>query len=180
MCVVAISMWLSFSSRWACRCHSRDSDSEKDRASVGAGGELPPPCPRCCPGANGEGVCAPASPSPARVLPSDSAARNAAGPGALIKLRRVGGLVLGVSGWRTPTTRRRAELPQRAGGSMPTGDRRFGPRLRRLRHTRSLRQKDLAGSEYSDAYISALEAGRRRPSGEAVTYLAGRLGVEPE
>jgi len=63
---------------------------------------------------------------------------------------------------------------------MPTGDRRFGPRLRRLRHTRSLTQKDLAGSEYSDAYISALEAGRRRPSGEAVTYLAGRLGVEPE
>ena len=56
----------------------------------------------------------------------------------------------------------------------------IGSRVKRLRTIRGLTQTQLAGSAYSGAYISSLEAGRRRPSGKAIAYLAGQLGVDPE
>jgi tetratricopeptide (TPR) repeat protein len=41
-------------------------------------------------------------------------------------------------------------------------------------------QKDLADPNYSYAYVSTIEAGRRTPSREAIEHFAARLGVTPE
>lgn len=56
----------------------------------------------------------------------------------------------------------------------------LGERLRRLRKLRGLTQAQVAGSAYSAAYISSLEAGRRQPSGKAIAFLADSLGVDSE
>jgi len=56
----------------------------------------------------------------------------------------------------------------------------FGARLRRIRRSRGLTQKDLAEPAYSDAYVSILEADRRRPSSEAIRYFAQKLGVDED
>ena len=56
----------------------------------------------------------------------------------------------------------------------------FGARLRRIRRSRGLTQKDLAEPVYSDAYVSTLEADRRHPSREAIRYFAQKLGVDEE
>lgn len=56
----------------------------------------------------------------------------------------------------------------------------IGDRIRRLRLERGLRQKDLAGDEYTCPYISQIEAGRRRPSRAALERLADRLGTSVE
>jgi transcriptional regulator with XRE-family HTH domain len=56
----------------------------------------------------------------------------------------------------------------------------LGKRLRRLRLARGMTQKELAEPNYSYAYVSTIEAGRRNPSREAVEHFAHRLGVSPE
>jgi transcriptional regulator with XRE-family HTH domain len=56
----------------------------------------------------------------------------------------------------------------------------FGRRLRQLRAVRGLSQTALAGDGMSTGYLSRLETGARRPTSHAVTYLAGRLGVQPD
>lgn len=55
-----------------------------------------------------------------------------------------------------------------------------GERLRRLRLARGLTQRELAGSKYSPAYVSTIEAGRRTPSPSAARHFASVLGVEVE
>ena len=53
----------------------------------------------------------------------------------------------------------------------------LGRRLRRLRTARGLTQAQLAGSNYTHAYVSTIEAGRRYPSAEALEHFAAALGV---
>ncbi|MFI8204645.1 tetratricopeptide repeat protein [Streptomyces sp. NPDC085937] len=54
----------------------------------------------------------------------------------------------------------------------------IGRRVQRLRVARGLTQKQLAEPVYTPAYISTLEAGRVRPSDDALRHLADRLEVE--
>jgi len=54
----------------------------------------------------------------------------------------------------------------------------LGVRLRRLRRARGLTQREVAAPEYTHAYISTIEAGRRHPSPEALSHFAARLGVD--
>lgn len=54
----------------------------------------------------------------------------------------------------------------------------IGERIRRLRVMRGMTQRELAAPEYSDAYISQIEAGRRMPRRQALRHIAGRLGVD--
>lgn len=56
----------------------------------------------------------------------------------------------------------------------------IGTRLRRLRIARGLTQKELAAPKYTHAYVSTIEAGRRRPSKEALEHFAAKLGLEVE
>jgi tetratricopeptide (TPR) repeat protein len=56
----------------------------------------------------------------------------------------------------------------------------IGRRVQRLRRERGLTQRQLAEPVYTPAYVSTLEAGRVRPSDEALRHLAERLGVEFE
>ncbi|MER5863680.1 helix-turn-helix transcriptional regulator [Kitasatospora sp. NPDC002040] len=56
----------------------------------------------------------------------------------------------------------------------------IGQRLQQLRRERGLTQRALAGSGYTAAYVSTLEAGRVRPSEAALRYLAERLGITPD
>ena len=56
----------------------------------------------------------------------------------------------------------------------------IGTRLRRLRADRGLTQRELGEPRYTHAYISTIEAGRRRPSRAALEHLAAKLGVEVE
>jgi tetratricopeptide (TPR) repeat protein len=56
----------------------------------------------------------------------------------------------------------------------------FGARLRELRLQRALTQRDLAEPEYNHAYVSMIEAGRRRPSPTALRQFADRLGIDPD
>ncbi|MFC7013223.1 tetratricopeptide repeat protein [Streptomyces viridiviolaceus] len=53
----------------------------------------------------------------------------------------------------------------------------IGRRVQRLRVERGMTQRQLAEPAYTPAYISTLEAGRVRPSDEALRHLAERLGV---
>ncbi|MEV5433709.1 helix-turn-helix domain-containing protein [Streptomyces sp. NPDC052701] len=53
----------------------------------------------------------------------------------------------------------------------------IGRRVQRLRVERGLTQRQLAEPAYTPAYISTLEAGRVRPSDDALRHLAERLGV---
>ncbi len=53
----------------------------------------------------------------------------------------------------------------------------FGERLRALRRASGMRQRDLAGEEYSAAYISMLESGRTRASMKALEHISRKLGV---
>lgn len=56
----------------------------------------------------------------------------------------------------------------------------FGQRLRAFRSAQGLTQQALAEPEYTHAYVSSLEAGRRQPSAEAVRYFAARLEVDDQ
>jgi len=56
--------------------------------------------------------------------------------------------------------------------------RRIGERLHRARLGAGLTQQQLAEGRYTKAYISALENGLSRPSMAALSFLAGRLGIQ--
>lgn len=60
------------------------------------------------------------------------------------------------------------------------GEETIGQRLRRLRLERGLSQRDLAGPGVTNAYISRIEKGDRKPSVTAIRKIASRLGVSPE
>ncbi|MCD7440401.1 tetratricopeptide repeat protein [Streptomyces lincolnensis] len=53
----------------------------------------------------------------------------------------------------------------------------IGRRVQRLRVERGLTQKQVAEPAYTPAYISTLEAGRVRPSDDALRHLSERLGI---
>ncbi len=53
----------------------------------------------------------------------------------------------------------------------------IGSRLRRMRLAKGMTQRELASPNYTHAYVSTIEAGRRKPSREAVEYFAAKLGV---
>src|SRR5215210_7680510 len=53
----------------------------------------------------------------------------------------------------------------------------LGQRIRQLRTRREFTQQDLAGTDYSKSYISAIEQGKTRPSLEALQRIAARLDV---
>src|SRR5690348_16514170 len=53
----------------------------------------------------------------------------------------------------------------------------IGRRVQRLRLERGLTQRQLAAPAYTPAYVSTRQAGRVRPSDEALNHLAERLGV---
>ncbi|MGZ4129916.1 MAG: helix-turn-helix domain-containing protein [Actinomycetota bacterium] len=54
----------------------------------------------------------------------------------------------------------------------------FGSRLRKMRLSRDMTQKQLAGDRYTHAYVSSIEAGRRMPSRDALEHFASQLGVD--
>lgn len=56
----------------------------------------------------------------------------------------------------------------------------LGTRLRRLRRGLGLTQRQLGAPRYTHAYVSTIEAGRRRPSREALEHFASNLGVDVE
>jgi tetratricopeptide (TPR) repeat protein len=56
----------------------------------------------------------------------------------------------------------------------------IGRRVQQLRAERGMTQKQLAEPAYTPAYISTLEAGRVRPSDEALRHIAERLGIAYE
>lgn len=53
----------------------------------------------------------------------------------------------------------------------------LGTRLRQLRVAKGLTQREVAAPRYTHAYVSTIEAGRRRPSREALEHFAAKLGV---
>src|SRR5690348_2426779 len=57
---------------------------------------------------------------------------------------------------------------------------RLGERLRQLRVAAGLTQTALAGERFSKEYVSQIERGKTRPTGETVAWLADRLGVDAE
>lgn len=56
----------------------------------------------------------------------------------------------------------------------------LGTRIRKLRETKGLTQKELAEPYYTHAYISTIESGRRSPDKQALEHIAHRLGVGTE
>ncbi len=64
----------------------------------------------------------------------------------------------------------------RTGSPTPSG---FGARLRSLRVSAGLTQTDLAGDRFSKEYVSQMERGKTRPTGDTVAWMAARLGVDP-
>jgi tetratricopeptide (TPR) repeat protein len=55
---------------------------------------------------------------------------------------------------------------------------RLGERLRQLRVAAGLTQTDLAGDRFSKEYVSQIERGKTRPTGETIEWLAAKLGVD--
>lgn len=55
-----------------------------------------------------------------------------------------------------------------------------GQRLKRLRLRNGLTQKELADPNYTHAYVSTIEAGRRKPSPSALEHFASKLEVDVE
>ena len=56
----------------------------------------------------------------------------------------------------------------------------LGKRIRKLRIERGLSQEEVATPAFTAAYMSHVEHGKRRPSHEALSHIAERLGVSPE
>jgi tetratricopeptide (TPR) repeat protein len=56
----------------------------------------------------------------------------------------------------------------------------IGPRILRLRVQRGMTQAELAGEEFTRAYVSSIEGGKRSPSPRAAGYFASRLGTDVE
>ncbi len=59
-------------------------------------------------------------------------------------------------------------------------DGKLGRRLRRLRISAGLTQHDLAAPEYTHAYVSQIESGRRDPSPAALQHFARKLNIGVE
>ena len=59
-----------------------------------------------------------------------------------------------------------------------TGRSSLGDRVRQLRVARGLTQTELAGERFSKEYVSQIERGKTRPTGETIEWLAVRLGVD--
>ena len=55
---------------------------------------------------------------------------------------------------------------------------RLGERLRQLRVAAGMTQSELAGDRFSKEYVSQIERGKTRPTGETISWLAGRLDVD--
>jgi tetratricopeptide (TPR) repeat protein len=55
---------------------------------------------------------------------------------------------------------------------------RLGERLRQLRIAAGLTQSELAGDRFSKEYVSQIERGKTRPTGETIAWLASRLDVD--
>jgi transcriptional regulator with XRE-family HTH domain len=55
-----------------------------------------------------------------------------------------------------------------------------GQRIRRLRLAKGLSQRQIAGPGVSYGYVAHIEKGRRKPTLDALHFLAGKLGVDPE
>src|SRR5439155_13199242 len=53
-------------------------------------------------------------------------------------------------------------------------------RFRQLRELAGMTKTSLARPRYTVSYLSQTEHGRRRPSAEAMSFFAARLGVTPE
>jgi transcriptional regulator with XRE-family HTH domain/Tfp pilus assembly protein PilF len=62
--------------------------------------------------------------------------------------------------------------PQRATSGL-------GARLRQLRVAAGLTQSELVGDRFSKEYLSQIERGKTRPTGETLAWIAERLGVDP-
>src|SRR5512134_1176792 len=56
----------------------------------------------------------------------------------------------------------------------------IGTRLRKLRIGKGLTQRELGHPKYTHAYVSTIEAGRRRPSRQALEHFAAKLGVDAD
>jgi tetratricopeptide (TPR) repeat protein len=56
---------------------------------------------------------------------------------------------------------------------------RLGERLRQLRVAAGMTQTELAGDRFSKEYVSQIERGKTRPTGDTIVWLAGRLEVDP-
>ena len=54
----------------------------------------------------------------------------------------------------------------------------MGDRVRQLRIAKGLTQTDLAGERFTKEYLSQIERGKTKPTGETVDWLAVRLGVD--
>src|SRR5919202_3271654 len=61
---------------------------------------------------------------------------------------------------------------------LPAGRSTLGDRVRQLRVARGLTQTELAGERCSKEYVSQIERGKTRPTGETIEWLADRLGVD--
>jgi tetratricopeptide (TPR) repeat protein len=55
---------------------------------------------------------------------------------------------------------------------------RLGERLRQLRVAAGMTQSELAGNRFSKEYVSQIERGKTRPTGETISWLASRLDVD--
>jgi tetratricopeptide (TPR) repeat protein len=55
---------------------------------------------------------------------------------------------------------------------------RLGERLRQLRVSAGLTQSELAGERFSKEYVSQIERGKTRPTGDTIAWLASRLDVD--
>ena len=55
---------------------------------------------------------------------------------------------------------------------------RLGERLRQLRVAAGMTQSELAGNRFSKEYVSQIERGKTRPTGDTISWLASRLDVD--
>jgi tetratricopeptide (TPR) repeat protein len=72
-----------------------------------------------------------------------------------------------------PTATRQQQLASAAQAGL-----RLGERLRQLRIAAGMTQTDLAGERFSKEYVSQIERGKTRPTGETIAWIADRLGVD--
>src|SRR5919197_139856 len=69
-------------------------------------------------------------------------------------------------------------LPQQQRAHAAQAGLRLGERLRQLRVAAGMTQTELAGDRFSKEYVSQIERGKTRPTGETIEWLAARLGVD--
>src|SRR5918997_6676974 len=54
----------------------------------------------------------------------------------------------------------------------------LGDRVRQLRVAQGMTQTELAGDRFSKEYLSQIERGKTRPTGDTLAWLASQLGVD--